>query len=188
MKKTLVILSVLIFSMLSMNAYAQYYTFGIGPTGNIYVVDTSPEMGPGVGGHLFFDYRWSPQLSTQVSVIVSTQDGTGRDKGDSGIEFLGIPAFDVKYYLISSVTRYDPYLLIGVGIYAVSEGKQDNGTFAVGVGSNAGVGCDFYFSDRWSLGLTASFRSIGLIDSTNGPGNGKAIFPLTLSGNVAYHF
>lgn len=190
MKKKMAILIVLLITLLisTKKAYAQYYTFGIGPVGNIFVVDTSPELDPGVGGYFFFDYRWSPQLSTQVSIIVTTEDGRGPDQGDRGIEFLGIPTFDIKYYLISSVSRWDPYLMIGIGFYAISEGTRSNGTFAVGVGANAGIGCDFYFNDRWSTGITASFRSIGLIDSTKGPNNGKANFPVSLAGNIAYHF
>lgn len=188
MKRIIILSLVALITLISIRAEAQYYTFGIGPVGNFFAVDGSPEMQPGVGGYLFFDYRWSPQLSTQISVIISTEDGAGTDKGDKGIEFLGIPTFDIKYYLVSSVSRWDPYLLIGIGFYAVSEGTSSNGTFAVGVGANAGFGCDFYFNDRWSTGLTASFRSIGLIDSTNGPNNGKAIFPVTVTGNVAYHF
>lgn len=188
MKRLLILASILPILFTCAGAEAQYYTFGIGPVGNIFSVDGSPEMDPGVGGYLFFDYRWSPQLSTQVSVMVTTEDGTGTDEGDKGIEFLGIPTFDIKYYLVSSVSRWDPYLLIGIGFYAVSEGTRSNGTFAVGVGANAGVGCDFYFNDRWSAGITTSFRSIGLIDSTKGPNNGKAIFPVTITGNIAYHF
>lgn len=188
MKKALIILSVIFISLTAAKANAQYYTFGMGPVGNIFAVDGSPEMDPGVGGYIYFDYRWSPQLSTQVSVMVTTEDGDGPDNGDHGIELLGIPTFDIKYYLISSVSRWDPFIMLGVGFYALSEGSTSNGTFSVGFGSNIGLGCDFYLSDRWSLGLTTSFRSIGLIDSTSGPRNGKAIFPVTMTGNFAYHF
>jgi outer membrane protein W len=156
--------------------------------GNIFVVDSNPELGPGVGGYLYFDYRWSPQLSTQISVIVTTEDGKGISSGDNGIEFLGIPTFDIKYYLISSVNRWDPYLMIGAGIYAISEGTTSNGTVAVGIGANLGIGCDYYFNDKWSAGLTTSFRSIGLIDSISGSNNGTAAFPVSITGNAAYHF
>ena len=188
MKKVILLLVVVVLMSVGTKAYAQYYTVGVGPVGNIFVVDSNPQLSPGIGGYLFFDYRWSPQLSTQISVMVTTEDGEGVSNGDNGIEFLGIPTFDIKYYLISSVSRWDPYLLVGVGVYAISEGSRDNGTMAVGVGANIGMGCDFYFNDRWSTGLTASFRSIGLIDSTKGTNNGKALFPVSLMGNVAYHF
>jgi hypothetical protein len=164
------------------------YTVGIGPVGNLFVVDSNPELDPGVGGYLFFDYRWSPQFSTQISVLVTTEDGTGISNGDNGIEFLGIPTFDLKFYILSRESRWDPYGLIGVGVYAVSEGSVDNGTFALGIGADLGIGCDFYISERFSFGLTTIFRSIGLIDSVSGPQNGKALFPLSLMGNFAYHW
>ena len=164
------------------------FTVGLGPAGNVYVVDSSPELDPGIGGYLFFDYRWSPQFSTQVGVIVTTQDGTGISAGDGGIEFLGIPTFDLKFYLFSEPSRWDPYGLIGLGVFAVTEGSQNNGTWALGVGADIGLGTDFYLSEKWSLGLQFIFRSIGLIDSTSGSNNGTALFPFSMLGNVAYHF
>src|SRR3989338_10827017 len=142
------------------------FSVGLGPVGNIYAVDARPQLDPGVGGQLYFDYRWSPQFSTQFGVMVTTQDGTGADNGDNGIEFLGIPTFDVKIYFLSNESRFDPYGLLGIGVYAVSEGSRSNGTVAVGVGANAGICVDYYVTEHISLGLSMVFRSIALIDST----------------------
>lgn len=164
------------------------YSIGLGPVGNIYVVDSRPELDPGVGGYVYFDYRWSPQFSTQFGVIVTTQDGTGISSGDNGIEFLGIPTFDLKFYLMSEPSRWDPYGLIGMGVYAITEGSASNGTVAVGIGANLGLGTDYYVTERFSIGLAAVFRSIGLIDSVSGSNNGTALFPFSMMGNVAYHF
>lgn len=175
-------------AFVSTTVFAENFTVGGGPMGNIFIVDARPELGPGVGGHLFFDYRWSPQLSTQFTVIVTTEDGEGISNGDKGIEFLGIPTFDLKYYLLSSESHWDPYLMAGLGIYAISEGTTSNGTFALGFGGNVGLGCDYYFTEKWSVGLSGSFRSIGLIDDTGGQNNGTAIFPFSMAGNVGFHF
>lgn len=164
------------------------YSVGLGPVGNIYVVDSRPELDPGVGGYVYFDYRWSPQFSTQFGVIVTTQDGTGISNGDNGIEFLGIPTFDLKFYFMSEPSRWDPYGLIGMGVYAITEGSASNGTVAVGIGANLGLGTDYYLTERFSIGLAAVFRSIGLIDSVSGSNNGTALFPFSMMGNVAYHF
>lgn len=164
------------------------YSFGIGPIGNIYVVDSTPELSPGVGGQLFFDYRWSPQFSTQFSVVVGVQDGKGTSSGDNNIIFLGIPTFDLKFYILTNPSRWDPYGLIGVGFYGVTEGSASNGTTAFGIGADLGLGTDFYITERFSLGIAAIFRSIGLIDSVGGGHNGTALFPFSLMGNVAYHF
>jgi len=36
------------------------FSVGLGPVGNVYVVDSNPELDPGIGGYVYFDYRWSP--------------------------------------------------------------------------------------------------------------------------------
>jgi len=164
------------------------FSVGLGPVGNIFVVDSNPELDPGVGGYVYFDYRWSPQISTQFGVLVTTEDGTGISRGDNGIEFLGIPTFDLKFFMLSSPSRWDPYALIGMGFYAISEGSTNNGTVAVGIGANLGLGFDFYITEQFSLGFATIFRSIGLIDSIGGNRNGTALFPVSILGNVAYHF
>lgn len=164
------------------------FTVGLGPVGNVYVVDSDPQLDPGIGGYVYFDYRWSPQFSTQFGVLVTTQDGTGISDGDNGIEFLGIPTFDLKFYILSTPSRWDPYGLIGMGVYAITQGSAKNGTPAVGIGANLGLGTDFYITERFSVGLAAVFRSIGLITSTSGNNNGTALFPFSMMGNVAYHF
>jgi len=120
--------------------------------------------------------------------MVTTQDGTGADNGDNGIEFLGIPTFDLKFYIFNSESRWDPYGLIGVGVYAVSEGTQPGGTTAVGIGANLGLGVDFYVTENLSVGGKAVYRSIALIDSTSGANNGTSIFPFSLMANVAWHW
>lgn len=164
------------------------YTIGLGPVGNIFVVDANPELDPGVGGYLYFDYRWSPQFSTQFGVLVTTEDGRGISDGDNGIEFLGIPTFDLKFYILKDPSRWDPYGLIGMGVYAVTEGTTKNGTTAVGIGADIGIGCDFYVTEALSLGLSTVFRSIGLINSISGDNNGSSLFPVSIMGNIAYHF
>ena len=161
---------------------------GVGPVGNIFIVDSNPELDPGIGGYVYFDYRWSPQFSTQFSVMVTTEDGTGPSNGDDGIVLMGIPTFDLKFYLLSEPSRWDPYGLIGIGLYAIMEGSANNGTTAFGMGANIGLGTDFYITEKFSVGVSAIFRSIGLVDSTSGPNNGTALFPFSMMGNVAYHF
>lgn len=164
------------------------YSVGVGPAGNFFIVDSNPELSPGVGGYIYFDYRWSPQFSTQFSVIFTTEDGAGPNRGDDGIILMGTPTFDLKFYILRNPSRWDPYGLIGMGVYAITEGSAGNGTKAVGVGANLGLGTDFYVTERFSLGLAGIFRSIGLIDSTNSHNNGTALFPFTMLGNIAYHF
>jgi len=164
------------------------YAAGVGPMGNVFVVDSSPELDLGVGGYAFFDYRWSPQFSTQFGFLWTTQNGKGISNGDDDMQLLGIPTFDLKFYVLSNPSRWDPYGLIGIGFYVLTEGSQNNGSKAVGVGANVGIGTDYYISEKFSVGVTAVFRSIGFIDSTSGGRNGTSEFPFSMSGNVVYHW
>lgn len=184
----LLVTSLFLFNSANAGSAAGNYTVGVGPVGNIFVVDSGPELDPGIGGYVFFDYRWSPQFSTQFSFIVTTQDGTGASNGDNSILFFGVPSFDLKFYLLSGDSRWDPYGFLGVGFYFLSEGSADNGSAAYGMGANVGLGVDYYLSEKFSLGLAAAFRSIGLIDSVGGSHNGTAEFPLSLMANFAYHW
>lgn len=159
----------------------------IGPVGNIYIVDSNTQLDPGVGGYIAFDYRFHPHWSAEVGVGVTLQDGTGISAGDNNTLLLAIPTFDLKYYFLGE-SRWDPYVLLGVGFYAITEGSNDNGTTAVGIGSNIGIGTDFFITERFSVGATASFRPIAFIESIGGNRNGNALFPFSLYGNFAYHF
>jgi hypothetical protein len=164
------------------------FTVGLGPVGNFFFINGNPELGPGVGGYLFFDYRWSPQFSTQFSILVTTEDGTGITSGNPGIVFLGMPTFDLKFYVLSEPSRWDPYGIIGVGGFATTNGDNGGGTLAVGIGADIGIGTDFYITEKISVGLSAIFRPIALIDAPSGHDVGRAIFPVSFMGNVAYHF
>lgn len=167
---------------------AENFTVGAGPTGNIFVVDALPELAPGIGGHVFFDYRWSPQISTQFTFTVTTQNGQGISSGTNDFLYFGIPSVDLKYYLLSSESHWDPYLMAGIGFYLLSKASKSGDSPAAGFGADAGLGVDYFFTEKWSVGVNAQFRSIGLITSTTGSNNGTAIFPFTMNGNVAIHF
>lgn len=186
-KFSLLILIFLSISLISSVSNAES-AVGIGPIGNIYVVDSNPELDPGIGGYAYFDYRWSAQFSTQFGAGVIIQDGKGITAGDNNIMLLAIPTFDLKFYMLSNPSRWDPYGLIGMGFYTLTEGSISNGTKAFGIGANLGVGCDYYISERFSVGAAAVFRSIALIDGLGGNNNGRALFPLSMMGSVAYHF
>jgi len=163
------------------------FAIKIGPVGNIYVVDSNTQLDPGIGGFLAFDYRFHQHWSAEVGVMVTLQDGTGISAGDNNTLLLGIPTFDLKYYFLGE-SRWDPYVLMGVGFYALTEGSNNNGTTCVGIGANMGVGTDFYITERFSVGVTASFRAIALIESIGGNRNGNSLYPFSMNGNFAYHF
>lgn len=188
MKKIGIVLALVLTSSISFaqssgkTQSAGNFTIGLGPIGNFYLTDRRPEMSPGIGALVYFDYRWSPELSTTATVTMLTQDGKDRDNGQNNIIFMGIPTFDIKYYFITNPSRWDPFALVGVGYYVVTHGSQGRG-LASGLGAQIGGGADYFLTSRLSLGLTAAFRSIGLL------GNGSTgNFPLSLDGRLGFHF
>lgn len=158
------------------------YTIGIGPIGNFNFTNRRPEMSPGVGAIIYFDYRWSPELSTTASVMMLVEHGKDRDAGQNNIIFMGIPTFDIKYYFIRNPSRWDPYASVGIGYYVLTNGSIRRG-MASGLGAQLGGGVDYYISSRFSAGLAAQFRSIAMLGSGS-TGN----FPLSLNGNFGFHF
>lgn len=188
MKKTIVAGVAFACCVLSQAAWAENFSVTAGGMGNIYVVDARPQLDPGVGGYFAFDYRWAPELSTTFSVLVTTQDGTGISAGNNNILVFGIPTVDFKYYPIPEASHFDPFLMAGVGFYLVSDGSNGTGTQAAGMGAQAGLGCDFYFTQKLSFQAQGVFRSIALIDAVSGTNNGTAIFPFSLQGGLSYHF
>jgi hypothetical protein len=188
-KKFLVLAAVLSSLLLAPRADArQGFAVGVGPAGNIYLIDTVPVMDPGIGGHVFFDYRFAEQFSFTTSFLITTQNGTNVSKGDNGMLFLGMPTFDFKYYFLKNDPKFDPYAAVGVGLYWLTEGSVGNSTGGVGLGAQLGLGFDYYFTDVVSAGFEGLFRSIGLITNFGTPSASTAIFPFSLLGNVAFHF
>ncbi len=166
----------------------QGFTVGLGPAGNIFLIDTVPILDPGFGGYVFFDYRFLEQIAFSTSFIITTQDGTNVSRGDNGILFLGMPTLDMKFFFRRGDPRFDPFVATGVGFYWVTEGSIGNSTGGVGLGAQVGVGFDYYFSQQISAGFEGVFRSVGLITNLGTPSASTALFPYSLLGNVAFHF
>ena len=166
----------------------QGFAIGLGPIGNIYLIDTLPVMDPGIGGHVFFNYRFHEQVAFEASFFMTAQDGTNVSNGDNGILFLGMPTFDVKLYFLKDDPRFDPYAATGIGVYWLTEGSVGDSTGGIGLGAQLGLGFDYYLSDQISLGFEGVFRSIGLITNLGTPSLSTALFPYSLLGNVAFHF
>jgi len=183
----LVLLSLTV-SWASPSEARQGFAIGLGPVGNIYLIDTLPIMDPGIGGHVFFNYRFAQQFAFETSFLVTTQSGANVSKGDNGILFLGMPTFDLKYYFRKNDPRFDPFAAIGLGLYWLTEGSTGNSTGGLGLGAQLGLGFDYYVTDVISLGFEGMFRSIGLITNFGTPSASTAIFPFSLQGNVAFHF
>jgi outer membrane protein W len=140
-----------------------------------------------VGGFVYFDYRFAPHFSTQFTFGISMQDGAGPNAGDNSLLLLPLPKFDLKYYVLESSSRIDPYMMVGLGLFLLTEGSRSDGSTAFGFGANAGLGVDVYFSPAVSANLAINFTSIGMVGHLGG-NNGSGLFPLTTSGGIGFHF
>ncbi|MBI2343546.1 MAG: hypothetical protein HYV02_04360 [Deltaproteobacteria bacterium] len=166
---------------------AENMSFGVGATGNFFLIEGHPQLDPGIGGHVYFDYRFAQHLSAQFLFGVEMQDGSGPNAGDGDIIFFTMPSVLLKYYFLPSAGRIDPFAAIGIGLHLTSEGSRGDGTKAFGFGATAGLGLDCYFTPALSAYAVGTFNSIGMIDSF-GSNNGKGLFPVTARGGLAFHF
>lgn len=191
MKKISALVAITILSWLGFSSSAQaregmsVYITGLG---NVMLVDTKPELDPGAGGGISFDYRFNQHFSIETSVMISSHDGSGNSNGDNGILLVGIPTVDLKYYLLNNDHAWDPYVGLGVGMYFTTEGTSNDNSGGVGMGAQLAVGFDYYFSDTISAGFEGTFRSIALITGGSGGNNATALLPYTLAGKIGFHF
>lgn len=167
--------------------HAENMSVGIGANGNFFLIEGTPELKPGFGGQVYFDYRFAPQFSSQFTFGVTIQNGRDGNVGDTGLILFSMPSVQFKYYLLPNSGRIDPYLGLGVGLHLITEGSRSDGTTAFGFGANAGVGVDFYLTPALSATVSGTFHSIGMIESF-GSNNGKGLFPVTAAGGLAFHF
>lgn len=161
------------------------FSVGIQGIGNFFITDSNPDLSPGPGGGLYFDYRFNQHWSLETDLFFSIQDGTGISSGDNNQYLLGVPTAELKFYLRGRENSLDPYLLAGLGVYVLTEGSISNSSGGVGLGGNFGVGADFYPIDRLSLGLAIKFRPMALIQGNN---RSTGLINLGLIGSLAWHF
>jgi len=184
-----IVLAAALFAFIPISAEArQGFAVGLGPAGNIFLIDTVPVLDPGFGGHVFFNYRFAEQFAFETSFMITTQNGTNVSSGDNGILFMGMPTFDLKYYFLKNDPKFDPYAGVGIGLYWLTEGSRGDSTGGFGLGAQIDVGFDYYLTDVISLGFEGVFRSIGLITNFGTPSASTSLFPYTLLGNIAFHF
>lgn len=170
-------------------AYGDYNkTIGVSVYGSIPLVDTLPEMDLGIGGGMFFDYRFNERFSLMIEGFFTTQDGKGRSNGEGNINMIAVPEITFKAYILNNASRIDPYIGVGVGLYALTEGSASNSTGGFGVGANIEVAMEINIADNLMGAVGGTFRSVGIINSLSGTANASAIMPYTLFGRIGYRF
>lgn len=189
-----VLLFLVLLAVFVPNARAQdyvsqgYKTVGGSIYGSIQLVDTLPVVDLGIGGGLFFDYRFNDRFSLMVEGYFTSQDGTGRSLGEGSIWAMAVPAVTLKIFILNNMPRLDPYFGIGVGLYALTEGNVDNTTSGVGLGAQVETGVEFTVAENLILAVGGTYRSVGLINSLSGSANATTYMPYTLFGRIGYRW
>ena len=187
MKKTISLFSIL-FSFLIYTPQALCrHTMAISGFGggNFQIINTFPQLDLGAGGGIAFEYRFNQHWGIQTSLAVFDHNGSGPQKGDNGILLLNVPSIDLKYYLLNSEKKIDPYLRAGLGISVLTGGSVHNNSGGAGMGAIVGLGSDFYINDAFSLGVEVQFKTAGII---RGNSQSSALLFLPVLGNFTYHF
>lgn len=153
--------------------------------GNFQIIDTFPQLNLGAGGGIAFEYRFNQHWGIQTSLSVFDHNGSGPQKGDNGVLLLNVPSIDLKYYLLNSEKKIDPYLRAGLGISVLTSGSVANNSGGAGMGAVVGLGSDFYINDAFSLGVEVQFKTAGII---RGNSQSSALLFLPVLGNFTYHF
>jgi len=190
MIRKLFILTAIIFLMSSAAQARSTHniTVGVMGMGNIQLLDVNPEIDPGPGGGMYFDYRFNQRFSLTLDAWATIHDGTATSNGDGGIAILGIPTATIKMYFLDDESgKWDPYAGLGVGAYAIT-GSDIGSANGLGLGAQLEVGCDYLISDGFSVGLAGVFRSAGIITGLSGANTATAIIPFSLVGKFGYHF
>lgn len=174
----------------SAGSYSGTYnkTLGGSVYGSFQLVNTLPELDAGIGGGMYFDYRFNQRFSLMAESLFTIQDGNSRSAGEGEIISLILPALTFKIYLFESLPRFDPYVGLGLGVYGLTEGSLSNNTGGFGLGAQVELGTDFAISNVFVVSTGATYRSAGLINSFSGSANATTYMPLTLFGRVGYRF
>jgi len=186
MKKLSLTLFALTCLMLPTQSWAREgSSVGLLGVGDFFLTDANPQLKIGPGGGIAIDFRFNQRWALESDFYFSIHDGKGANAGDNSQYLLGVPNVNLKFYFMSEEANIEPYALAGIGLYFLTEGSRSDNTGGVGMGAQIGLGVDFYVAERLSVGLSAQFRSIGLIQ---GNSNSSALMDFGMTGNVMYHF
>lgn len=142
---------------------------------------SAPKVDPGIGIGLIAGYTFVPSFSLEVD-----WSGSSHKSGSSTIGF-GELSLNAKYSLLT--TELQPYLLAGIGSFALGD---DSLTFG-GTGYNLGFGADFYATPNVSFGV-GIFRKLITYDKILKSDPGLVLLKnikgdtTSIRFDVTYHF
>ena len=173
--------------------------FAIGGLGNFFLSgddDLSRVYGNGGGIDLTFGLRlnefvafefgWLASFQT-VETDVPTRGGqVYSDIRDAAIQSI---YFDGKIFFVPSSDRIEPFILLGLGVYMLSESLDAELT---GFGFQLGGGVDIRFSDLLALGVKLIYHGFYVDNSertyTGVPTESAFLNSISAEANVQFHF
>ncbi len=188
------VLLFLFITLLAKNSFADEYgvnnpnTVGLSIYGNFQLVDTLPNLDPGIGGGFYWDYRFNDRFSFQLEAFAITQNGEDVSSGEDHIEFFGFPISLFKLYVLEKKYRFDPYIGTGVGLYWLTEGDIENDTGGLGLGAQIETACDYNIEENLVATIGGTYRSVGLINSLEGTAVASTFMSYTFFGRIGYRF
>ncbi len=133
------------------------------------------DLGPGFGFDLQIGYGISPRWSLYagyVTVSHKNTDQTGRNPdqtfGSNGVTLTGLYRFNIR-------NRYQPFGSFTLGRYELVNGNGDGRT---GWGTALGGGVERWITNRFSVGLEASYR-LTIFPQAIVNGRGRSLDPNT---------
>ena len=114
-------------------------------------IDRFSEFDTGIGFDSYAGYRFAPHFAAELELeYLNRVNNTATGTKGSLLAFTG----NLKGYILTG--RFQPFALVGVGLNWAGGGV--NGTKdESGFGARFGGGFDFYLTENWSLGSTASY-------------------------------
>lgn len=193
-KKLAVFLILTLLCVSSNTALADEYgvnnpnTVGLTFYTNFQLIDTLPNVDPGLGGGFYWDYRFNDRFSFQIEAFAITHDGNDVSDNEDNIELFGFPVSTFKLYVLEKKYRFDPYVGTGVGLYWLTEGEANNDTGGLGLGAQIETACDFNIEENLVATLGGAYRSVGLINSLEGTSKASTFMVYTFFARIGYRF
>lgn len=116
--------------------------------------DSGQDFDTGIGFILTLGYRFHPNIAFEG--VCEYLDRVDSDDFDPDIE-ASILAFHGNFKGYLSTTRFQPFVLIGMGVTRFRFEQGDDREDDVGVTGHFGGGVDYYVAPRISIGITAAY-------------------------------
>ena len=107
-------------------------------------------------------WRANPWVAMEITGLVGLH--ADEDPLTPDLAVIAAGCLNAKMFLNPSWQRFEPYVLLGVGIYGAA--REDQDTTAFGLGVQGGVGVDVHLNPAVSVSADATYRGALWEDDT----------------------